>query len=371
MDPIVALFGPGALADRLAVLGVPTACLPVTALARRAGRYAPNRGLRAAASAIALLPAVLWLAALARRHGADLLHTNGTKAHFLGGPAGRLAHVPVVWHLHDFPPDGVMGRAFRAVLRRFPVLLIANSAAIAASVAPDMRGAARLATIYNPIDLARFNPGVARGTPRRELGLPRAVEIIGMAAHLTPWKGHRLFLEIARALVDAGVRAHFVIAGGAIYETAGHVGYAAQLEKWTTELGLSSHVTFLGARDDMPEILAGLDVLVHCPTAPEPFGRVLAEAMAVGRPLVAARCGGISEVVEDGVTGVLVRPGDVDGFVTAIARLLDDLPLRERMGQAGRRRAEALFGVDRHVAAVLEAYRSILAAPPVASSVSA
>jgi glycosyltransferase involved in cell wall biosynthesis len=318
-----------------------------------------------------VVPAALRLAALARRHGSDLLHTNGTKAHLLGGLAGRLAHVPVVCHLHDFPPEGIVGRVFRAVLRRCPALVIANSAATAASVALDVHGAVPIATIPNPVDLARFKPGVERGTLRRELGLSRAVKIVGMAAHLTPWKGHRLFLDIVRALVDAGVHAHFVIAGGAIYETAGHGAYGARLREWTSELGLSSHVTFLGARDDMPEILAGLDVLVHCPTAPEPFGRVLAEAMAVGRPVVAACCGGIPEVVENGVTGALVQPGDVNGFVAAIRRVLDDSALGEEMGRAGRRRAEDLFAVERHVDAVLEAYRSILVAPPIAATVRA
>jgi glycosyltransferase involved in cell wall biosynthesis len=121
-------------------------------------------------------------------------------------------------------------------------------------------------------------------------------------------------------------------------------------------------VAFLGARTDVPEILAALDVLVHCPTAPEPLGRVLAEAMVVGRPIVAARCGGIPEVVEDGVTGLLVEPGDVAGFASAVIRLLEDPALRERLGKAGQRHAEGRFGVAAHVTAVLDAYRAVTAA---------
>jgi glycosyltransferase involved in cell wall biosynthesis len=367
VDTAVALFGRGQLEDRLRVLDVPAHRLPVPEPLRRAGRYAPTGRMRNLGLATAGLPVVLRLAALARRVGADLVHTNGTKAHLLGGLAGRLASVPVVWHLHDFPPSGWAERVFRRAARRLPTLVIANSRATAALM---QTGAVTVATIHNPVDLAKFRPDVAAARLRAQLRLDPRVALVGMAAHLTPWKGHGVFLEIARGVRAAGVEAHFVIAGGEIYETAGHAGYRAMLERRSAELQVSEHVTFLGARDDMPEFLASLDVLVHCPTAPEPFGRVLAEAMAVGRPVVAARCGGIPEVVENRV-GVLVTPGDVGGFVAAVVRLLKDVPLREQMGRAGRRRAEALFDVDRHVAAVLDAYRSVLGARPTASPVSA
>src|SRR5262249_581198 len=137
-----------------------------------------------------------------------------------------------------------------------------------------------------------------------------------------------------------------------------HSGYLESLRQRTAELGLSDRVVFLGTRDDIPEVLAALDVLVHCPTAPEPFGRVLAEAMAVGCPVVAACCGGIPEVVDDGVTGLLVPPGDVMGFVSAIIPFLKQPALRKRFGQAGCRRAKALFGVEAHVLGVLDAYQA-------------
>jgi glycosyltransferase involved in cell wall biosynthesis len=126
-------------------------------------------------------------------------------------------------------------------------------------------------------------------------------------------------------------------------------------------------LAFLGARDDVPEVLTDLDVLVHCPTAPEPFGRVLAEAMAVGRPVVGARCGGIPEVVGDGVTGFLAPSGDVKSFAECVVQLLENPVLRDQFGRAGRRRAEALFGEDTHTLGVLEAYRAVVAGRGVAA----
>jgi glycosyltransferase involved in cell wall biosynthesis len=150
------------------------------------------------------------------------------------------------------------------------------------------------------------------------------------------------------------------VVGGSIYETDGHAGYPETLRQRASALGLSDRVTFLGIRDDIPNLLAGLDVLVHTPTAPEPFGRVLAEAMAVGRPVIAAHCGGIPEVVEDGVTGLLVPSADVGAFTAAVVRLLEDPMLCQRLGGAGRRRAEARFGIEAHATGVFEAYRVVL-----------
>src|SRR5207249_12019426 len=111
-------------------------------------------------------------------------------------------------------------------------------------------------------------------------------------ARRAPWEGHEASRRMARQGHDSGPDAHFVMAGGPIYGTAGHAGYEASLRRRVSDLGLGPRVSFLGARDDVPDVLAALDVLVHCPTAPEPFGRVLAEAMAVARPVVAADGGG-------------------------------------------------------------------------------
>jgi glycosyltransferase involved in cell wall biosynthesis len=294
--------------------------------------------------------------------GVDIIHTNGMKAHLLGGLAGRLARVPGVWHLRDFPPAGRMGRLFTLAARRLPRLVLAVSEAVARAVRPSDSKTPRVVTLYDPLDTHRFHPGLSRARLRDEFGIGPAIPLVGLIAHLTPWKGHELFLDIACAVRDTRSSARFVVVGGPIYETNGHAGYADGLHRRASGLGLADRVDFLGARTDVPEILTALDVLVHCPTAPEPLGRVLAEAMAVGRPIVAARCGGIPEIVEDGVTGLLVEPGDVAGFASAVIRLLEDPTFRARLGSAGRRHAEARFGVAAHVAAVLDAYRAVTAA---------
>jgi len=303
---------------------------------------------------------VLRIARLACRMKADVIHTNGTKAHLIGGLAGRLAGVPVAWHLHDFPPSEWAGRAFAIAARRLPAAMFSTSRAVAAA-AKTVAGRTPITTVYNPVDLGEFHPAISPKGLRRTLGIGEDVPVVGLVAHLTRWKGHELFLSIARSLASSPRRPCFVVAGGPIYETNGHAGYADFLRKRAAELGLSDRVTFLGEREDVADVMAGLAVLVHTPTAPEPFGRVLAEAMAVGRPVVAARCGGIPEVVEDRVTGLLVAPGDVSGFASAVARLLDDPQLRADLGAAGRARVASLFGCDTYIDKILDVYRDIIA----------
>ncbi len=361
VESLVALFDDGPLHEYLTEQAFRTHCLKPLRGLRGAMRYRDTSGLIRSLPMIAAgFPTLLRLMSLARRRRIDIIHTNGLKAHMLAGCADRLAGIPVVWHLRDFPPAAAAGHILRTASHYLPKLVLTNSDAVAQAVRTGRDAVPRVTRLYNPVDLERFRLGLAKTSLRRELGIGAQVALVGCVAHLTPWKGHEQFLAIARDVKAVCPETHFVIAGGAIYETDGHTGYAAQLRQRAQALGIADRVTFLGARDDVPEILAALDVLVHCPVAPEPFGRVLAEAMAVGCPVVATRCGGIPEVIEDGVTGNLVSPGDLKGFVTAVAAYLDSPSYREAVGKAGRCRAETLFGVEAHTATVLRAYQSLI-----------
>ena len=360
VEPAVAVFGDGPFQAALSRLRVPTVVLDVPVRLRRASRYAlPTHLAGTLAMTAYAAPSALRLAAVARRTGADLLHSNGLKAHALAGLAGRVLGRPVVWHLRDFPPGGLVGRLFRATAQRLPALVLANSDAVAAAIRSPARDGAPVIALHNPVDLDLFRPGPVAGPVRAELGLGADTPLVGMIAHLTPWKGHEDFLTIARAVSDAVPGVRFVVVGGPIYETEGHAGYAASLRHRASALGLAERVFFLGARDDVPEVLAALDVLVHCPTAPEPFGRALAEAMAAARPVVAANCGGIPEFVRDGEDGYLVAPRDIGGFAKAVVRVLSDRELRHRFGVAGRSRAAALFSPQAHAERVVAAYRCV------------
>ena len=359
VDATVALFGDGPFGARLASLGIPTVLFDVGDAVRRASRYRAPGVVGTALLSFQTLLAVVQLARLARRLDVDVVHTNGLKAHLLGGLAGRLIRRPVVWHLRDFFPGALSGRVLRRSARLLPSLVFAVSDAVAADVRGLGRPTPPVVRLYDSIDIARFEP-CPTDHIRQELSLSADAPLVGMVAHLTPWKGHEDFLRIARIISDAIPQARFLVAGGAIYETEGHRGYAESLRRRAAELELADRVTFLGTRDDVPKILASLDVLVHCPTAPEPYGRVVIEGMAAQRPVVASNAGGVPEIVEHEITGLLIAPGNVHGFAGAVLRLLGDSALRRRMGDAGRRRAATLSNPVPHAEAVLSAYRALV-----------
>lgn len=360
VDPTVALFGDGPFAARVQSLGIRSVFLDVTGMVRRSTRYRAPGLVEMTLLSLQALPAVARLAHLARQLEVDVVHTNGLKAHILGGLAGRLIPCPVAWHLRDFLPAGLPGRLLRRGARLLPAVVFTVSDAVAADLRTPRPPKVPVVTLHDPIDVARFESRPSTDPLREELSLSADTPLVGMVAHLTPWKGHEDFLRIARIVGDAVPRARFLVVGGPIYETEGHSGYAESLRRRVGEWGLGGKVTFLGSRGDVAKILASLDVLVHCPTAPEPYGLVVVEAMAAQRPVVAARAGGTPEIVQHEVTGILVAPGDIPGFAAAVLRLLDDSALRCRMGEAGRRRAAALSDPAAHGAAVLDAYRAAL-----------
>ena len=143
--------------------------------------------------------------------------------------------------------------------------------------------------------------------------------------------------------------AHAVFVGDALF---GEQEYVAEIRRQVQRLGLEGRVHFLGFRRDLPRLMRAVDVVLHTAEAPEPFGRVILEGMLASRPVVAARAGGAVELVQDGVTGLLVAPGDVPAFSAAVASLLNDPGRRAALGRAGQERANRDFSVDAMLAGV-------------------
>ena len=135
-------------------------------------------------------------------------------------------------------------------------------------------------------------------------------------------------------------------------------GYRQHLEDLARELGVADGVVFTGQRSDVPRLMAAADVFAM-PSLGEPFGLVFLEAMAMQLPVVALDSGGAPEVVEDGVTGFLVEPGDMDGLTSKLLALLEDPKRRQRMGAAGRQRVEAHFTTPRMAADTARVYRRL------------
>jgi len=200
---------------------------------------------------------------------------------------------------------------------------------------------------------------------RRQHGLAEEAFVVGLVGLLIPWKGQRVLIDAAPAILAAIPDAHLLFAGGTPAECG---TYEAELRQTVRTRGLEGWVHFLGHVDDMPALYNGLNVVLSCSTLPEPLGTVVIEAMAMGRPLVGPAHGGAAEMVIDGESGLLVPPGDPDALAAAIIRLHGEPDYAVRLGGAAHQRALGLFSVEAHVRRVEAVYGRLLT-PVVAGAV--
>jgi glycosyltransferase involved in cell wall biosynthesis len=257
----------------------------------------------------------------------ELLYANSPKSFLVAALAGAMARRPVVWHLRDildhrhFSAANV--RVVVATANRRAVRVVANSRATADAFVAAGGKRGLVTVVHNGIDPAPFDalgPDSCREV-RAELGIPPGAYVVGCFSRLHPWKGQTVLLDAVARMPAV----HALVVGGALF--AGEAPYEAELRARAGLPSFAGRVHMLGARDDVPRLLAACDVVAHPSVLAEPFGRVLVEAMLAGRPVVAADAGGVPEVVTDGETGVLVPPGDAAAIGEALDALRRD-PLR-------------------------------------------
>lgn len=252
-----------------------------------------------------------------RRTSPDLIYTTGIKCHFLGAALSLVTRTPVLWHLRDHFASRT-GRVLAGLYRLPGVGAVANSRSTALSLS-DARPPA---VVYNGIDAAEYSFG--RSERLRELcPIPAGRKIIGIVGVLAPWKGQREFLGMARRLLEHRKDLHFVIVGDHIYDTSGDQSYRQELEEYSASLGIAGHVSFTGFQRDVVPLLQSMDVLVHASVKPEPFGRVIIEAMACGTPVTASRAGGPLEILRENIDGLFHQPGDCLGMARNVELLLE------------------------------------------------
>lgn len=355
-SPVLACLGEGPLVTEATAAGIEVVSL---SLPDRVGELS-LKGQRSSAgglavAAVSAAPTMLKLRRLAAR--AQIVHTNGNKAHVLGGMASRSARL--IWHVRDFWRTGRFERAMGRLSNRRASAVIGNSTAVGdhlltMGVARDL-----VHVVPNGIDGDRFTPDGPAAPLRTEFGWPVDAPLVGIIGMLTRWKGQDVFLRAFAEVLRAQPNARAVIAGDEIYVTRGQTGFAHELRQLVRELRMEHAVAFIGYRRDVPAVLRALDVVVHASVEPEPFGRVVGEAMACARPVVATGAGGVPEVTGRD-TALLVQPGDVSAMSRAIQKLLGDDVDASRRGAAGRERILRSFPVAAHVERVQMLYDRVL-----------
>jgi glycosyltransferase involved in cell wall biosynthesis len=312
------------------------------------------------------LRALVSLYHLIRDGGFDIVHTHMSKAALIGGFAAWLAEAPVkVNTAHNLGCLAMPWVWLRALFWLYEKILLTLTTDAVVTVSRQVRdtllrkrllSADRVFAIPNGIPGAPKIRGVeARARLIAEIGRQDATFIVGSVARLVWFKGLHLLVEAAASIVKAHPNSVFVIVGDGPLRT--------ELERQAESLGVAGQFVFMGERQNVLEILHGLDLFV-LPSVSEGMPVTILEAMAAAVPVVATIAGGIPELVSDGATGLLVPPHDPNALAAAILNLLQDPARRAAMGAAGRERVARQFSADTMVSATDQLFRQLLAAKP-------
>jgi glycosyltransferase involved in cell wall biosynthesis len=336
--------------------------IPTTAIAGTAGslRLHPLHTPRALAE---MAIAAAQVRRAARGHEAEVVHANSIRAGIVVGLARPSA--ASIAHVRDCLPAGLVSSATLRLIATTATTVVANSRYTAQSVSAAAPHA-RLEVVHNPVDLERWDAArLDRAEARARLGVAGArTLLLGVVAQLSPWKGQDTAIEALKLVSEQGVDAQLLLIGSAKFRARAtrfdNEGYVAQLRARVVEAGLQDRVSWLGEREDVPELLSALDILL-LPSWEEPFGRALIEAMALGVPVIATNVGGPPEILDEGREGLLLPPREPRAWAQAISGLAQSSERRREMGRAGRRRVEQAFTAGHHVAAMCEVYERAVA----------
>lgn len=322
-----------------------------------AARYVPRQLLPPLGYLLVLvqilgnLPYAMKLALLARQVGADILHANN-------GPdlsmalAARLAGAHLVIHLRGpYSASRTGGFAVRNARAFVAISKHVKGSAIMAGLCPD-----RVITLHNPVE-AIEPPADEVARVRLELGGGPGLFLVGSVGRILPWKGQREFLLAVEPLLAELPDLRVVFVGDEADSTA---GYLEELRDRVVRSGLGPRLTFAGFRTDTPAVFAALDLMVHSAIEPEPFGRVLVEAMVQATPVLAAHAGGPLEILTDGSDGFLRDPRDLSAVRDVIRWCYHHRGEAHEIGRRGQRTAHDRFSPSTHAVSVSAVYDAVL-----------
>lgn len=312
--------------------------IPVQVLASQGIEVRKESGLAKGLGSLGqLIPLISRVNTLSRNY--NLIYANTQKALVVGAIASFFSRRPLVYHLHDIlslDHFSATNRRIAVTLANRAALVIANSEASQAAFIKAGGRKEIVDFVYNGFNLDLYQQPQASLKP--ELGLEGKF-VVGHFSRLSPWKGQHILLE---ALQHCPENVVAILVGDALF---GEQDYVQRLHTQVTELGLENRVKFLGFRSDIIPLMSACDLVTHTSTVAEPFGRVIVEAMLCGTPVVATEAGGAIELVEDGKTGWLVEPGNVDELAATINTCLEQPQLSATIAQQAKLQASQRFDV--------------------------
>jgi len=327
---LVALFEDGPFRDRLE-----QAQIPVTCLATKAMGVSKDSSWWQSLGSLGSLT-VLLQRCLRLSQDYDLLYANTSKALVLGALTSRLSGRPLIYHLRDILSEEHFSRSNLWIAVTLAnccaCAVIANSKAtrdafIQAGGKPEL-----CQVVYNGFEPEQYktNPDEVQQL-RQALNISPEQFVMGHFSRLSPWKGQHVLIDaVAQMPAALQSRITILLVGSALF---GEDDYVVRLQQQVKQLQLGDRVQFLGFRSDIPELMTACDLVVHSSTSPEPFGRVIVEAMLCGTPVVAALAGGAVELIDPERTGWLSPPNDEQALGQLLERLLSQPQLLQQVAQ--------------------------------------
>ena len=306
--------------------------------------------------------AILDLTGHLIRRPYHIVHTHNSKAGFIGRLSAKLARVPVIVHtVHGFafhqqePPwrQFLFRNLERLASHWCDKMIFISQPLVDWALKEKISCPRKIARIYSGIEMDRFHP-VSEEEKKRlrgKWGLGEHDAVIGMVSKLWEGKGHALLIRAFKEIREEKLQARLVIVGE---------GYLMEpLKVLVSQLELSDDVIFTGFLEDVPRIIATFDVAV-LPSYFEGMGRVLLEAMAMEKPVVGTKVGGIPDLIEQGLNGYLVNPGNERELASAVLKILNDKALAAKMGESGRKKMTDRFSADTMVRSIEKVYSEVL-----------
>ncbi len=324
--PIVVLFTDGDFAEKLRSAGVEVHILSVqNNIVNTRKEKIGLRSLTRWSDLSAFLSTTRDLSRLISKLNPDIVHTNSLKSDVIGGFASKIARKRLVWHIHDnitpeYLPKFAVA-AIKVLARLLPNVVIANSHATLSTL--NLPSSKASDVIYCGVHIEPLPPERGWHSPIR----------IGIVGRIARWKGQHVFLEAASRVHARFPDTEFVIIGSSLF---GEESYQEELNEIAARNGMYSYLKYEGFRTDISTAISELDILVHASILPEPFGQVIVEGLAGGKPVVATAGGGVLEIITNGETGYLVPMNDIDAMVSSICDILEFPEKSKNMATRGR-----------------------------------
>ena len=310
---------------------------------------------------IPFVSASIWrLRQIVTHYKVDLIHTNSLTI-INGALASRLLGIPHVWHARELLIPETVFNFFLgpyialSAIKRLSNRVIAMSFGVRQTFC-QQGNCSKVVVVYDGLEFEIFESSRAQTSIRSQLDIPDDALLVGEIGRVTAIKGYEDLVRAAATVKKAIPNVTFIGVGG---KSKTDAAYEQKILKLISSYNLQDSFKLIGYRADVLDIMFALDLLV-LPSHSEAFGRVLVEAMAAGKPVIGANVGGIPEIIEDGVTGLLFPPHSPDDLAQAIIKILQDPDLAHRMGAAGRERAKIRFSPERYVAEIQKIYEELL-----------